>query len=67
MANTNTADSQILTNMLQEAVFTQSEKSIADKVFTTYDMSGTAGLTAQIPVYPEIAAAAWHNRLLTCF
>ncbi len=56
MANTNTADSQILTNMLQEAVFTQSEKSIADKVFTTYDMSGTAGLTAQIPVYPEIAA-----------
>jgi N4-gp56 family major capsid protein len=42
--------------MLQEAVFTQSEKSIADKVFTTYDMTGTPGLTAQIPVYPEIAA-----------
>jgi len=42
--------------MLQEAVFTQSEKMIADKVFTTYDMTGTPGLTAQIPVYPEIAA-----------
>lgn len=56
MANTNINDTQILTNMLQEAVFTQSEKSIADKVFTTYDMSGTPGLTAQIPVYPEITA-----------
>ena len=56
MANTNVSDSQLLTNMLHEAVFTQSEKIIADKVFTTYDMTGTPGLTAQIPVYPEIAA-----------
>ena len=56
MANTNTSDSQLLTNMLQEAVFTASEKMIADKVFTTYDMTGTPGLTAQIPVYPEISA-----------
>jgi len=56
MANLNTGDTQLLTNMLQEAVFTASEKSIADKVFTVYDMSGTPGLTAQIPVYPEILA-----------
>ena len=42
--------------MLKEAVFTASEKSIADKVFTVYDMTGTPGLVAQIPVYPEIAA-----------
>ena len=56
MANTNTSDSQLLPKMLQEAVFTASEKMIADKVFTTYDMTGTPGLTAQIPVYPEIAA-----------
>ena len=56
MANTNTSDSQLLTNMLQEAVFTASEKMIADKVFTTYNMAGTPGLTAQIPVYPEITA-----------
>ena len=56
MANCNTSDTQILTNMLQEAMFTQSEKSIADKVFKLYDMSGTPGLTAQIPIYPEIAA-----------
>ena len=56
MANLNTGDTQLLTNMLQEAVFSQSEKSIADKVFTVYNMTGTPGLTAQIPVYPEIAA-----------
>ena len=56
MANFNSSDTQILTNMLQEAMFTQSEKSIADKVFKLYDMSGTPGLTAQIPIYPEIAA-----------
>ena len=30
MANTNVSDSQLLTNMLQEAVFTASEKIIAD-------------------------------------
>ena len=52
------ADTQILTNVLQEAVFTASEKSIAGQVFNTYDMSGTPGLTAQIPVYPEISASA---------
>ena len=51
-------DTAILTNVLQEAVFTASEKSIAGQVFNTYDMSGTPGLTAQIPVYPEISASA---------
>ena len=56
MANLNSGDTQLLTNMLKEAVFTASEKSIADKVFTVYDMTGTPGLVAQIPVYPEIAA-----------
>lgn len=53
-----TADSQLYTNILQEAVFTASEKSIAGSVFNVYDMTGTAGLTAQIPVYPEISASA---------
>lgn len=53
-----TADSQLYTNILQEAVFTASEKSIAGSVFNVYDMTGTPGLTAQIPVYPEISASA---------
>ena len=52
------AASQLYTNILQEAVFTASEKSIAGSVFNVYDMTGTPGLTAQIPVYPEISASA---------
>lgn len=52
------ADSQLYTNILQEAIFTASEKSIAGSVFNVYDMTGTPGLTAQIPVYPEITASA---------
>jgi len=52
------ADSQLFTNILQEAIFTATEKSIAGGVFNVYDMTGTPGLTAQIPVYPTITASA---------
>lgn len=48
----------LLTNILQEAIFTASERSIAGNLVTVYDMTGTPGLTAQIPVYPEVSAAA---------
>ena len=50
------SDSSLLTNILQEAIFTASEKSIAGSVFTVYDMQSTPGLTVQIPVYPEATA-----------
>lgn len=52
-----TNDTQLLTNILQEAVFTASERSIAGDVFTVYDMTGTPGLVSQIPVYPELSAS----------
>jgi len=52
------ADNQLYTNILQEAIFTATEKSIAGSVFNVYDMTGTPGLTAQIPVYPTISASA---------
>lgn len=48
----------ILTNILQEAVFTASERSIAGSLVKVFDMTNTPGLTAQVPVYPEITAAA---------
>jgi len=51
-------DSSLLTNVLNEAIFTAQEKSIAGGLFTVYDMTGTPGLTAQIPVYPSISATA---------
>lgn len=53
-----TADTALLTNILQEAVFTAQEKSIAGSLFSVYDMTSIPGLTAQIPVYPSIAATA---------
>ena len=53
----NINDTALLTNLLQEAVFTASERSIAGDVFKVYDMTGTPGLTAQVPVYPEVSAS----------
>jgi N4-gp56 family major capsid protein len=53
-----TADTALLTNILQEALFTAQEKSIAGSLFTVYDMTSIPGLTAQIPVYPTISATA---------
>ena len=53
----NANDTALLTNLLQEAVFTASERSIAGDVFKVYDMTGTPGLTAQIPIYPEVSAS----------
>jgi hypothetical protein len=55
--NTTSSASALLTNVLQEAIFTASERSIAGDLFQVFDMTGTPGLTAQIPVYPEISAA----------
>ena len=53
-----TGDTSLLTNILQEARFTLQEKSIAANVFNVYDMTGTPGLTAQIPVYGSVSASA---------
>jgi len=48
----------LLTNVLQSAVFTASERSIAGNLVKVFDMTGTPGLTSQIPVYPEVSAGA---------
>lgn len=48
----------LLTNVLQAAVFTASERSIAGNLVKVFDMTGTPGLTSQIPVYPEVSAGA---------
>ena len=52
------SDSSLLTNVLREAIFTASEKSIAGSVFNVYDMTATPGLTVQVPIYPEATAYA---------
>jgi hypothetical protein len=57
MAITDTGSATgLLANILQEAMFTASERSIAGGLVTVYDMTATPGLVAQVPVYPEISA-----------
>lgn len=55
-AGLSSSDSSLLTNVLREAIFTASEKSIAGSVYNVYDMTATPGLTVQIPIYPEATA-----------
>ena len=57
-AGFSTADSALLTNVLNEAIFSYNERSIAGNVFTVYDYTGVPGLTVQIPVYPTATAYA---------
>lgn len=56
-ATLETGDTALLTNILKEAQFTWQEKSIVNQVFKVWDMTGTPGLTAQIPVYGSITAS----------
>ena len=55
--NTTSTHGALLTNILQEAVFTASERSIAGNLVKVFDMTGTPGLTSQVPVYPEVSAS----------
>ena len=57
-AGLSSLDTALLTNVLNEAIFTAQEKSIAGNLFRVYDMTGIPGLTSQVPVYPSITASA---------
>ena len=57
-AGFSSADSALLTNVLNEAIFSYNERSIAGNVYTVYDYTGVPGLTVQIPVYPTATAYA---------
>lgn len=56
--NTTSTHGALLTKVIQNAIFTASERSIAGNLVTVFDMAGTPGLTAQVPVYPEVSASA---------
>lgn len=45
-------------NIVQSALYTMNEKTIIRPLVRNYDMTGTPGLTAQVPIYPSVAAAA---------
>lgn len=59
MANEATASvlSELYSNIVQAALFTLNEQSIIRPLVRNYDMTGTPGLTAQVPIYPALSAA----------
>ena len=50
--------SELYANIVQSALYTMNEKTIIRPLVRNYDMSGTPGLTAQVPIYPSVSAAA---------
>ena len=44
-------------NIMQSALFNLNEQSIIRPLVRNYDMTGTPGLTAQVPIYPTVSAA----------
>ena len=49
--------SELYSNIVQSALYTLNEQTVIRPLVRNYDMSGTPGLTAQVPIYPSIAAA----------
>lgn len=47
----------LFTNIQQSALFTFNENALLRNLVTQYDLTGTPGLTAQVPVYPTSSAA----------
>ena len=49
--------SELYSNIVQSALYTYSEQAVIRPVVRNYDMTGTPGLTAQVPKYPAITAS----------
>lgn len=60
MANeiTSSVGSELYTNILQEAMFTAQEASVARNLVRMFDIQAGQGLTVQVPIYPTVAAAS---------
>ena len=59
MANeldTGNSAGQLFENITQAAQFTLNENALLKNLVTVYDMQGTPGLTASVPVYPKLGA-----------
>jgi len=54
---TSTLTSELYANIVQSALFTLSEQTVIRPLVRNYDMTGTPGLTAQVPIYPALAAS----------
>jgi len=49
--------SELYSNIVQSALYTLNEQTIIRPLIRQYDMTGTPGLTAQVPIYPALSAA----------
>lgn len=59
MANEATSSvlSELYSNIVQSALYTLNEQTVIRPMVRNYDMTGTPGLTAQVPKYPALAAS----------
>jgi len=57
-ASTTATLDDLFTNIVKEAIFTAQERSLVRNLVTVYDISGDASDTIQVPVYPNVSAAA---------
>lgn len=59
MANEATSSvlSELYANIVQSALYTLNEQTIIRPLIRQYDMTGTPGLTAQVPIYPALSAS----------
>ena len=55
--DTGLAAGEIFENITQAAQFTFNENALLRQLVTTYNMVGTPGLTASVPVYPRVTGA----------
>lgn len=54
---TSTLTQELYSNIVQSALFTLSEQTVIRPLVRNYDMTGTPGLTAQVPIYPALSAS----------
>lgn len=50
--------SELYANIVQSAIYTLSEQTVIRPLVKNYNMVGSPGLTAQIPIFPSVSAAA---------
>ena len=50
------ADTHLFDDITQAAQFSFNENALMRNLVTVYDMQGTPGMTANVPVYPKATA-----------
>jgi len=54
---TSSLTQELYANIVQSALYTMNEQSLIRPLVRNYDMTGTPGLVAQVPIYPALSAS----------